>query len=344
MKYEFFAGSYGSAEEENIVRFSLDAETGQLERVYGCRGIENPSWLSLSGDGTMLYAVEELAPEGRLRALEIEEGGLKPVADLSTEGADPCHICMDEQERHLLVSNYTSGSLIALALDEKGIPVQATDFIQHTGSGKNPVRQEGPHIHFGRFRGNQVFVVNLGTDLVSAYELDAATGKLADTGKGLRLPDGAGPRHLVFHPEIPGLVYVACELDSSVAFFREKDGAYALEAMVSALPEGYFPENTAAAIRIQDDQLFVSNRGHDSIAVFSLQEDGRPVLRQTAPTGGRIPRDFVILKDYIIVANQGSDEITVLRIHPETKLPEPTGISAFLSRPTCICPFQNSNK
>ncbi len=338
MRYEFWVGSYGIKEEETIARFSLDTETGQMVKAYSYRGAENPSWIGLNKARTVLYSVEELSPRGRIRAFGIGEQGLSPRACLSTGGADPCHICLDEGEQHLLTANYTSGSLAAFGLNGEGIPVRETDFIQHSGSGRNPARQEGPHVHFACVRGEQAFVADLGTDLVHIYGLDRKTGRLEDTGKPLRLPAGAGPRHLAFHPGIPGLIYVACELDSSVALFREKEGEYVLEGMVSALPESFHGENTAAAIRIHGDRLFVSNRGHDSIAVFSMQEDGGLCLCQTVPTGGKVPRDFAIMGEYVAIANQGSDEITALRMNPETGKLEPTDIRTPMHRPTCICP------
>ncbi len=338
MRYEFWAGSYGTKEEETIARFSLDTETGQMVKVYGYRGAENPSWIGLNRAKTVLYSVEELSPQGRIRAFAMGEQGLEPRACLSTGGADPCHICLDEGERYLLTANYTSGSLAAFGLDGEGIPVREADFIQHSGSGRNPARQEGPHVHFSCVRGERAFVVDLGTDLVHIYGLDRKTGRLEDTGKPLRLPAGAGPRHLAFHPGIPGLIYVACELDSSVALFREKEGEYVPEGMVSALPESFHGENTAAAIRIHGDRLLVSNRGHDSIAVFSMQEDGGLRLCQTVPTGGKVPRDFAVMGEYVVIANQGSDEITALRMNLATGQLEPTDIRTPMHRPTCICP------
>ena len=114
-----------------------------------------------------------------------------------------------------------------------------------------------------------------------------------------------------------------------------------LEAAVSTLPESYSGENTVAAIRIRKDCLFVSNRGHDSIAVFSIQEDGSLSLQQIVPAGGRIPRDFAIMGEYVVIANQGSDKITVLRMNPETGLLEQTGICASMLRPACICPVSS---
>lgn len=347
MKYEFFAGSYGGSQEENIVRFSLDGETGNITKIYGCKGIENPSWLTLHPEKDILYAVEELTPEGNIRAFEIEEEGLEPLAGFPSKGADPCHICLDEEKEHLLISNYTSGSISLYRLDKNGIPIKMTDFIQHereeangsapTESGRNPLRQEGPHVHFSGVMGQRIFVVDLGLDKVFVYDRDNVSESLRDTGRYLAFPAGAGPRHLAFHPRA-SVIYAACELDNKLAVFREKEGEYVLESMLPTLPEAYMGENTAAAIRIWKDLLMVSNRGHDSIAVYSLKEDGSAALEQIVPTGGKVPRDFAVLGEYAVVANQGSDEITVLRIEREEKRLVQTGISMPVSRPTCICP------
>lgn len=347
MKYEFFVGSYGGQQEENIVRFSLDGQTGNITKRYSCKGIENPSWLILHPGKNILYAVEELVPEGNIRAYGVEEEGLRLLAAFPSKGADPCHICMDGKEEHLLIANYTSGSISLYRLDANGIPIKMTDFVQHvkekesesvpTESGRNPIRQEGPHVHFSGTMGQRIFVVDLGLDKVFVYDLDDAGGSLRDTGRYLPFPAGAGPRHLAFHPGA-SVLYAICELDNKLAVFREKEGEYALESMLSTLPESYMGENTAAAIRIWGNLLMVSNRGHDSIAVFSIQEDGSLSPRQIILTGGKIPRDFAVMGEYVVVANQESDEITVLRINLETKLLERTGISVAMSRPACICP------
>lgn len=337
MKYEFYAGSYGKKEEEGIIKFSLDGDTGNVEKIWGQKGTENPSWLTISSKKNVLYAVEETAPEGNIRAFEIQKDGLKPLIVHSTKGADPCHISLDGGESYLFTSNYSSGSLAVFLLDEKGIPVRNTFFVRHQGKGPDPARQEGPHIHFSKVSDNRVFTVDLGLDRVSVYHLDSLKGVLEDSGKYMTLPAGAGPRHLEFLPRIPELIYVVCEMGSSLAVFRETEERYILEGVFSTLPEAYTGENTAAAIRIHRDTLFVSNRGHDSIAVFSLKEDGKPVLEQIIPTGGRTPRDFQIFGDFIAVANQDSDEITVLKIDKRSGKLEQTGISVPMIRPVCIC-------
>lgn len=337
MKYNFFAGSYGKREEESIVKFSLDGETGQLERSYGYKGIENPSWLTVNSGKDRLYAVEERKPEGRICAFAVEENGLRFLNSVSTKGAAPCHISMDGSEEALFISNYMGGSLAVCRLERSGEVSEVTELIAHAGHGVNPLRQEGPHIHFTKVAGAEIFTVDLGLDRVFVYEREAAAGKLRDTGRRIVFPAGEGPRHLAFHPAIPGLLYAICELGNHLAVFREREGEYRLEELLSTLPEDFSGDSKTAAIRISGNRLLVSNRGCDSLAVFSLDEKGMPRRQQIVATGGRSPRDFDLFGDYVVTANQDSDELTVLKFDAETGLLRQTGITAPMVRPVCIC-------
>ena len=336
MKYEFYAGSYGKKEEESIVKFSLDGETGQIERIYGWKGVENPSWLLLNAGKDMLYAVEELEPEGRVCAFAVEEKGLRFVNSVSTKGAAPCHISMDGREETLFVSNYTGGSLAVCRLEASGRISEVMELIQHEGHGVNLLRQEGPHIHFTKVSGREIFTVDLGVDNVFIYEQEEE-GRLKDTGKRIVFPAGEGPRHLEFHPEKPGLLYGVCELGNKLGFFREKGGEYHLEALLSTVPENFSGSSKAAAIRIGGGRLLVSNRGYDSLAVFTLDEDGIPRPGQIVPTGGKSPRDFEIFGNLVVTANQDSDELRILKFDEATGALEHTGISVPMVRPVCIC-------
>ena len=259
------------------------------------------------------------------------------VNSLSTKGAAPCHISMDEREEALFVSNYTGGSLAVCRLETSGGIAEVTELIRHEGHGVNPLRQEGPHIHFTKVMGQEVFTVDLGVDKVFVYTWEEGEGRLKDTGRRIAFPAGEGPRHLAFHPEIPGLLYGVCELGNKLAFFRESNGEYHMEELLSTLPEHFSGSSKAAAIRICGGRLLVSNRGDDSLAVFVLGEEGRPKLSQIVPTGGKSPRDFEIFGEYVVAANQDSDELTVLKFDEGTGMLEQTGLSVPMVRPVCIC-------
>lgn len=345
--------------------------------------------------------------EGQLRGAKKEAGTnpgiakdmaaapiLEMVKEMPSGGADPCHLSLDGKENFLMAANYTSGSLAVFALDEQGHLQERCDFWQHTprrtdetqGQGNsqqsrkaknpqenpfkvNPLRQEGPHVHFSEEAGELLWSTDLGLDQVFGYQIDYEQKKLTDTGIRLQLPDGYGPRHLAFWHEDMAVIYVLCELSNRIVVFAEKvqeEGSeetekaaekkvsetgtekmdrerfentseYTILQDISTLPEGYHGESTASAIRLYGGFLFAANRGDDSIAMYEIQKDGTLTLCCIKKTGGRTPRDFQIFSDYLVVANQESDSLTVLHINRKEKRLERTAIHADVIKPTCVC-------
>ena len=345
--------------------------------------------------------------EGQLRGAKKEAGTnpgiakdmaaapiLEMVKEMPSGGADPCHLSLDGRENFLMAANYTSGSLAVFALDEQGHLQERCDFWQHTprrtdetqGQGNsqqsrkaknpqenpfkvNPLRQEGPHVHFSEEAGELLWSTDLGLDQVFGYQIDYEQKKLTDTGIRLQLPDGYGPRHLAFWHEDMAVIYVLCELSNRIVVFAEKvqeEGSeetekaaekkgsetgtekmdrerfentseYTILQDISTLPEGYHGESTASAIRLYGGFLFAANRGDDSIAMYEIQKDGTLTLCCIKKTGGRTPRDFQIFSDYLVVANQESDSLTVLHINRKEKRLERTAIHADVIKPTCVC-------
>ena len=340
---------------------------------------------------------------------------LQMVKEMPSGGADPCHLSLDGRENFLMAANYTSGSLAVFALDEQGHLQERCDFHQHTprrtdetqGQGNsqqsrkaknpqgnpfkvNPLRQEGPHVHFSEEAGELLWSTDLGLDQVFGYQIEYEQKKLTDTGIRLQLPDGYGPRHLAFWHEDMAVIYVLCELSNRIVVFAEKvqeedseetekaaektserrtgeaaektfegetteaekkvsetgkmdrerfenTSEYTILQDISTLPEGYHGESTASAIRLYGGFLFAANRGDDSIAMYEIQKDGTLTLCCIKKTGGRTPRDFQIFSDYLVVANQESDSLTVLHINRKEKRLERTAIHADVIKPTCVC-------
>ena len=323
---------------------------------------------------------------------------LEMVKEMSSGGADPCHLSLDGRENFLMAANYTSGSLAVFALDEQGHLQERCDFHQHTPrrtdetqeqgnsqqsrKAKNlqgnpfkldPLRQEGPHVHFSEEAGELLWSTDLGLDQVFGYQIDYEQKKLTDTRIRLQLPDGYGPRHLAFWHEDMAVIYVLCELSNRIVVFAEKvqeedseetkkaaekaaekkvsetgtekmdrerfenTPEYTILQDISTLPEGYHGESTASAIRLYGGFLFAANRGDDSIAMYEIQKDGTLTLCCIKKTGGRTPRDFQIFSDYLVVANQESDSLTVLHINRKEKRLERTAIHANVIKPTCVC-------
>ena len=322
---------------------------------------------------------------------------LEMVKEMPSGGADPCHLSLDGRENFLMTANYTSGSLAVFALDEQGHLQERCDFHQHTprrtdetqeqGNSQqsrkaenpqgnpfkiDPLRQEGPHVHFSEEAGELLWSTDLGLDQVFGYQIDYEQKKLTDTGIRLQLPDGYGPRHLAFWHEDMAVIYVLCELSNRIVVFAEKvqedseetekaaekaaekkvsetgtektdrerfenTSEYTILQDISTLPEGYHGESTASAIRLYGGFLFAANRGDDSIAMYEIQKDGTLILCCIKKTGGRTPRDFQIFSDYLVVANQESDSLTVLHINRKEKRLERTAIRADVIKPTCVC-------
>lgn len=398
---------------------------GGVYEMKALRSVENPELVEPAESLELLQETE-----GQLRGAKKEAGTnpgiakdmaaapiLQMVKEMPSGGADPCHLSLDGRENFLMAANYTSGSLAVFALDEQGHLQERCDFWQHTprrtdetqGQGNsqqsrkaknpqenpfkvNPLRQEGPHVHFSEEAGELLWSTDLGLDQVFGYQIDYEQKKLTDTGIRLQLPDGYGPRHLAFWHEDMAVIYVLCELSNRIVVFAEKvqeEGSeetekaaekisgrrmeeaaektfggetteaekkvsetgtekmdrerfentpeYTILQDISTLPEGYHGESTASAIRLYGGFLFAANRGDDSIAMYEIQKNGTLTLCCIKKTGGRTPRDFQIFSDYLVVANQESDSLTVLHINRKEKRLERTAIHADVIKPTCVC-------
>ena len=278
--------------------------------------------------------MEELNPAGRIQSLDIGND-MRQEACLPSEGADPCHLT-ETAAGMLLVSNYSSGSLAAFSL-RCGVPQAHPAVVSHRGSGPNPARQEGPHVHSTWEKDGQILAVDLGLDRVLPYTVEEGT--LRPAGTGILLPAGSGPRHLCFHPGNPQVMYAVCELTSEAMVLRREGDLYRVLRRISTLPEGFSGENTAAAIRTDGEYVYVSNRGHDSIAMLKIREDGSLEMTDLCPSGGRTPRDFVLTADgFLLAANQDSGRIAALSPDREKGSLTLTEASLEAVRPTCLCP------
>jgi 6-phosphogluconolactonase len=245
----------------------------------------------------------------------------------------------------VLVANYVGGSVAMLPIQANGALAPAASVIQHTGKGPNADRQEAPHAHCimpdpsNRF----ALAADLGVDRVFVYRLDLDGKSLrhVEGGDAVMRP-GAGPRHLAFHPTLP-LVFVANELDSTVATLRfdAERGALSPQGTSSTLPAGWTGTNYPADIHVAASgrSLYVSNRGHNSIAVFSVAEStGALALDQVVPTDGDWPRNFSLDPSgrWLLVANQRSDSIVVFGRDPETGRLTATNQRIVIPSPVCL--------
>src|SRR5258708_1694525 len=292
-----YVGTY----TENIYLVRMDRRSGELLQVGAVKAGANPSFLSIHPNGRVLYAVNELDQAGSVSAFAIERasGALTRLNEQPSGGGAPCYLSVEPSGRAVLVANYGGGSVPLPPLPPHDAPPPA-HVVQHTGKGPNAERQEAPHAHCilpdpsNRF----ALAADLGADRVFVYRLDLDGKSLRHIEEGdASMRPGAGPRHLAFHPTLP-LVFVANELDSTVATLRfdSTRGALSLQGTLSTLPASWTGTNYPADIHVAANgrTLYVSNRGHNSIALVSVTDSGALAFEQELSTERACPRNFVL--------------------------------------------------
>ena len=339
---QLYVGTY----TENIYLVRMDRGSGELLRVGAVNAGANPSFLSMHPNGGMLYAVNEVE-HGAVSAFAIAggTGELTRRGEQPSEGGAPCYVSVDSSGRAVLVANYDGGSVALLSIQMDGTLAPAAHVVHHTGKGPNAERQEGPHAHCilpdpsNRF----ALAADLGADRVFLYRLDLEGRSLrhVEGGDAVMKP-GAGPRHLAFHPTLP-LVFVANELDSTVATLRfdSTRGTLSPQGTLSTLPAGWTGTNYPADIHFAATgrTLYVSNRGHNSIAMFSVADStGALALEQVISTEGDWPRNFSLDPSgrWLLVANQRSGSVVVFGRDPDTGRLTPTRRRLAIPSPVCL--------
>ena len=337
-----YVGTYTSHSSKGIYSLKLDRQTGAFSAPTLAAETENPSFLALHPNGQFLYCVNE-TNSGRVTAFARGRNGetLRYLNDQPTQGSYPCYVALDPRGKSVMVANYGTGSVILFPVTAGGALGTASDYKQHQGRGLNPRRQEGPHAHSIRSApsGNFILAADLGIDKVQIYRLQ--NGQLHPVD-GLTTAPGSGPRHVDCHPN-GRYGYVVNELDSTVTVFSWNPitGQATRLETTSTLPTGFTGENTAADIHVHPSGkwLYASNRGHDSIAVFSLEEEGKRLV----PTGlhstlGQTPRNFAIdpSGNWLLAANQDSDSIVSFSIDGGSGQLHPSGHQIQVSRPVCL--------
>ena len=348
-----YVGTYtAGTRSEGIYLVRMDRRSGKLQRVGSVDAGPNPSFLAIHGNGRVLYAVNELEqyngrPTGAVSAFAIarDTGALTRLNEQPSGGGAPCFVSVDRTGRVALVANYAGGSVALLPIEAIGALAPAAQVVQHTGTGPKADRQEGPHAHCILADPSNRFALaaDLGADRVFVYRLDleAKTLSKVEGGEAVMRP-GSGPRHLAFHPTRP-LVFVSDELDSTVATLRfdAEHGALSPLDIHSTIPDGWTGTNYPADIHVAPNgrTLYVSNRGHNSIAVFSVAEStGTLALEQVVSTEGDWPRNFSLdpTGRWLLVANQRSDSVVVFGRDPENGRLTPTPQRVALPSPVCL--------
>ena len=344
----FYVGCYTHESSIGIHVYDWSDPAGPLVKRSEFEGVEQLSFLATHPSGNVLYAVSETAlPEGgSLVAFRVDpvDGSLGMIDRAPSHGSAPCYVSVDADGRYLYVANYLSGTVAVYVLEHDGRFGELIATHQHSGSGPT-ARQHGPHAHCivpGPV-GDSVYAVDLGTDRVSRYAHDRQQGLDAFVLEDeLVLDAGAGPRHLAFHPAQP-VGFLVCELDSTIVTLGLDltDGRLTRLQSKSTLPDDFDGESIAAEVRVHPNgrYVYVSNRGHDSIAVFDFAGPGEPLeLLGHVHSGGQTPRNFAVHPSgqALLVANQDSNTLVPFEIDTVTGNPRQLDTTDDVSQPVCV--------
>jgi 6-phosphogluconolactonase len=286
-------------------------------------------------------------PGGGVTSFSIDpkSGMLTAINQQSSMGKGPCHILLDDSGKNVLVANYGSGSVAVYQVAADGRLSEATSFVQHQGSSVNKQRQEGPHAHCVALDAANkfAFVCDLGLDKVMIYRFDAQNGKITPNDPpSASIKPGSGPRHITFGKD-GKFAYVNNEMASTVTVFSydENNGALSEIQTISTLPPDFKGNSSTAEIAVHPSGkfLYVSNRGHDSIATYNIDPGkGTLTFLEAHPTGGKTPRHFAITPNgnHLLMENQGSGNITLAAIDPQTGRLTDVGTPAQVASPVCV--------
>jgi 6-phosphogluconolactonase len=324
----------------------LDTQTGALSGIELAAEAGNPSFLALAPGGKTLYAALE-SGGGAVGAYRVEADGKLSALNTASSGGDgACHVSVDHAGKHVFVANYGGGNISALAIEPDGSLGKSTAFVQFSGSGPHPGRQKKSYAHaiYSDAGDDFVYACDLGSDRVWSFQFDKAAGTLKATPKEAgQVPPGGGPRHLAIHPN-GRFAYANNEMGLSVTTFA-RDPATGELTVLGTVPTSEKLTGPAAGVTTAEiichpngKWLYVSSRGDDIIAVYSIAEDGSLKLIENAPAGVQLPRGMGLdpSGQWLVVGGQKDDRLTTLKIDQATGKLTPSGHTVEAFAPICI--------
>ncbi len=338
-------GTYTKKGSKGIYVLSFDTATGKATEISHTEAAINPSFLTITKDHQQVYAVNE-ASEGQVSVYTFQDNKLNLIQEKTSKGADPCYITLSPDQTNLLVANYTGGSITSYHRFADGRLSNPQQFIQHSGSSVNTVRQEKAHVHGVFFSpdGKYVLTPDLGMDEVSIYPYQIKNGPPLQIQKATSIQSspGSGPRHLCFSNNGKYL-YVIEELTGSISVYSFTKGVVSFLQKVYLHPSSFKGTAGSADIHLSPDGLFLyaTNRANENnIVSFKVLLNGKLEEKsiQYYGTEGKAPRNFTMNKEgnWLLVANQDSDNIIAFRRNIQTGALSSTGVSIKLSMPVCL--------
>ncbi len=350
-----FVGTYTGTGSKGIYVYRFNDVSGEIQEVSNV-ATENPSYLALSADGNFLYSVTENGGDnpGAVSAFAFDKqtGKLRLLNTQPSGGDHPCYVAVDKKNKWVAVANYTGGSLSMLGINTDGSLQPAAQTIQHNGGSIVESRQKEPHVHMTVFSPKEEYVVanDLGTDEVNAYAFKSNNSIPLDSSATIRLKmkAGSGPRHLAFHPSKP-LVYVLEELTGTVSVHNFSRQNVSLLQIIDSDTTSILPDKGSADIHFSEDGkfLYTSNRGTANyITIYSVDAlTGKLKMLGTQSVLGLQPRSFTIdtTGNYVLVANQASNNVVVFKRDTVTGLLSATGKELSIPKPVCVKVMASSN-
>jgi 6-phosphogluconolactonase len=350
MKYMTYVGCYTDAKKEGIHIFESDTETGSFRPVGLVGGIENAIYLALSKTRPLLYAAQGMpaygagAQNGCVAAYAIQGDTLLPLNHKPIGVTPPCYVALDPSEKALVFAEYTNAVAGVFELTPDGSIADTPPVtVRHTGSGPDPKRQEKAHAHCAEVSldGKHLCVVDLGIDQVKVYDFPNRAGGLKEqTALTITSAGGAGPRHILFHPN-RRMAFLLHELNNTISSFLYTGDAFVHVQTLSMLPPDFTEYSKASAIKISADglRLFGSNRGHDSIAAYDINPDnGKMTLVAISKLAGKAPRDFEFMpgEKFVLLGHQDSNELMSYAYDKGTGKFTPASAPFALYRPVYV--------
>jgi 6-phosphogluconolactonase len=348
--YWVYFGTYTGKKDgdsKGIYRSKMDVRTGKLSEPELAAEMASPSFLAIHPSGKFLYAVGEGGGKDGgpvvAFALDAKTGALTKLNEELSGGPGPCHVSVSPDGRAAVVANYGGGSCAFYKLGDDGKVGRRTAFVQHQGSGANPGRQKEPHAHCGFFDPTSKFalVADLGIDRVKVFHFQPTDGSVQNIeSEDVKTPPGSGPRHLAIAPD-DKFAYVCGELDSTVNVIKLDlpGGKNEVIQSLSTLPAPVKGNSTAECIlHPSGNFVYVSNRGHDSVAVFAVGADRKLTAAGHITGDIKTPRNFNVDPSgkWMLIGSEQGGKVGVWEIDAKTGLGKETGTAVKLSRPVCV--------
>ncbi|HEY4379375.1 MAG TPA: lactonase family protein [Acidobacteriaceae bacterium] len=339
--FVYFGADTAKGVAKGIYLSRFDPATGHLTAPMLVADTLRPSYLALSAPiagHRRIYAVNAV-PDASATVtsylMDPASGALRKINQVTSAGAGPCYVSLDATGQSAFVANYVGSSIATYRVRADGSlsePVVRLDYKDPKFGKRGPVaaRQDVPHPHSVHLSpDNRFLLVNdLGSDAITVFTVDPSTAHLGSPSLFVNDRPGCGPRHIAFHPN-GRWIYCINEVDSTLDHFLWTTTSSRTDPRGMLVNTGFhvrtiaadFPaaKNTAAEVAISNDGkfLYASNRGEDSLVVFTIKDDGKLTFVQRIASGGKTPRHFTLSPDsgerWLLCGNQDSATVTVFR-------------------------------